>query len=126
MPGAQVAADLPTVGTGRHQVQQHQVPALAVDGGHGLLAVGLAVQAVARVFQVKAQGHRDRVVVFNQKQVFVHGWLVPPTCRCAAQATNSNRAPEAALQTAAGSGRRPTRRRRATKNVAARPPAISA
>ena len=52
-------------------------PALPVDGGHGLLAVGLAVQAVARVFQVKAQSHRNRVVIFNQQEVFVHGWPVP-------------------------------------------------
>jgi hypothetical protein len=72
VPGAQVAADLPAVRAGQHQVQQHQIPALAVDGGHRTAAVSLALQAVARAFEVRPQGLGNGIVVFDQQQAFVH------------------------------------------------------
>jgi hypothetical protein len=55
---AQVAADVPAVRTRQHQVQQHQIPALAVDRGHRLQAVRLAMQAIACAFQVQTQAYR--------------------------------------------------------------------
>ena len=73
MARPQVAADLPAVGAGQHQVQQHQVPALAIDGRHRQPAVGLPVQAVAGLLQVQAQRIGDGVVIFDEQQVLVHG-----------------------------------------------------
>ena len=72
MPRAQMTAHVPAVGTGQHQVEQHQVPALPVDRRHRTQPVGLAVQAVTGLLQVQAQGGRDGVVVFDQQQLFVH------------------------------------------------------
>ena len=71
--GSQVAADLPAIGAGQHQVQQHQVPALAVDRCHRQPTVGLAVQVVAGLLEVQAQRIGDGVVIFNQQQVLGHG-----------------------------------------------------
>ena len=52
-----------------HPVEQHQIPALAVDGGHRVAAVGLAVQALGGLLQLQAQRVDDGVIVFNQQQV---------------------------------------------------------
>jgi hypothetical protein len=68
----QVATDFPAVGSRQHQVQQHQVPALAVDGRHGVAAIGLAVQAKAGFLEVQAQRLRDGIVVFHQQQLLAH------------------------------------------------------
>jgi hypothetical protein len=72
VPCPQMAADVPTVSARQHQVEQHHVPALAIDRRHRLQTVGLAMQPVAGLLQVQTQGGGDRVVVLDQQQLLVH------------------------------------------------------
>ena len=72
MLGPQMATDLPAVGARQHQVEQDQIPGALADDRDRLAAIGFTVESIACLLQMHTQGVRDGVIVFDQKQLFVH------------------------------------------------------
>ena len=69
---AQLAAQVPAVGAGQRQIEQHQVPAGLGEGVPRGVAVGRAKDAEAGLRQVQADGVGDGVIVLDEQQLPVH------------------------------------------------------